>query len=435
MDQFEEITRKNRLIIKVIFSIPILIVILLLLAFLYFLPILLKLSEISETQEEILADSNITDQEARDYVSRMETDENIMNSFFLLHDQQYNMTLLILYGQTRDFDKIIIRTAKISEIDNNPVYHFYAGIAYMRKSQFDNATAEMNKVLAFEMETSPNTEVGDLLSQPYLDKFKEAAGIFIDVIDIQKKMEGKDFSKSVSAQDASKYIALLERLSAVVDISGSIQENLMLLEFYSITMDYEKIIDRAQLAVQVDDFPLYHYYLGFAYFEQNKKDLASVEFTKYLNGDSSEYPVFNTFDKIEYARMILEKIHYEKGQFSDSLKYAKEILSERVKLTSYHNNTEILKEFDDMINRRQSYIVSASDIDQDGLSDELESLLGLDKNSKDTDGDTFEDRQEFLFGYNPLKKSPGDIITEKEYSDFYYKIIASYYFNYNQSSQ
>lgn len=434
MNQFEEITRKNRGIIKVIFSIPILIVILLLLAFLYFLPTLLKLSEIGETQEEILADSYITDQEARDYISRMETDEDTMNSFFLLHDQQYNMTLLILYGQTRDFDKIIARTAKISEIDDNPIYHFYTGIAYMRKSQFDNATAEMNKVLAFEMETSTNTEVGDLLSQPYLDKFKEAAGIFIDVIDIQKKTEGKDFSNSVSAQEASKYIALLERLSTVVDISGSIQENLMLLELYSINMDYEKIIDRAQLAIQVEDFPLYHYYLGFAYFEQSQKDLALTEFQKYLDGDSSEYPIFNTLDKTEYARTVLEKIYYDKGQFTDSLRYAKEIVSERVRLAS-DNNAGILREFNEVVNRRQNYIISVSDIDQDGLSDELENLLGLDKNSKDTDGDTFEDRQEFMFGYNPLKKSPGDIITEKEYSDLYYKIIASYSSNYNQSNQ
>ncbi len=48
------------------------------------------------------------------------------------------------------------------------------------------------------------------------------------------------------------------------------------------------------------------------------------------------------------------------------------------------------------------------DVDQDGLSDEEEKILGTDPLLKDTDGDSYNDSVEVESGYDPLKPAPGD---------------------------
>jgi hypothetical protein len=53
----------------------------------------------------------------------------------------------------------------------------------------------------------------------------------------------------------------------------------------------------------------------------------------------------------------------------------------------------------------------ASDIDQDGLSDEEEQKLGTDPNNPDTDRDGYSDGAEVKSGYNPLKPAPDDKIS------------------------
>jgi hypothetical protein len=50
------------------------------------------------------------------------------------------------------------------------------------------------------------------------------------------------------------------------------------------------------------------------------------------------------------------------------------------------------------------------DSDQDGLSDQEESLYGTDPRSADTDRDGYSDGAEVSSGYDPLKPSPGDKI-------------------------
>lgn len=54
--------------------------------------------------------------------------------------------------------------------------------------------------------------------------------------------------------------------------------------------------------------------------------------------------------------------------------------------------------------------LSGQDSDTDGLSDMVEDSLGTDKNSKDSDGDSFKDKSELLNGYNP--KGAGKILTD-----------------------
>ncbi len=46
--------------------------------------------------------------------------------------------------------------------------------------------------------------------------------------------------------------------------------------------------------------------------------------------------------------------------------------------------------------------LEGTDTDEDGLSNVIEDSLGTDKNKKDTDGDSFSDKDEILDGYNPL---------------------------------
>lgn len=51
------------------------------------------------------------------------------------------------------------------------------------------------------------------------------------------------------------------------------------------------------------------------------------------------------------------------------------------------------------------------DVDQDGLSDEEEKVLGTDPLKKDTDDDSYSDGIEVESGYDPLKPAPGDKLT------------------------
>ena len=46
--------------------------------------------------------------------------------------------------------------------------------------------------------------------------------------------------------------------------------------------------------------------------------------------------------------------------------------------------------------------VGGEDSDGDGLSDTIERSLGSDPNKADTDGDSYDDKAEWLRGYNPL---------------------------------
>lgn len=52
------------------------------------------------------------------------------------------------------------------------------------------------------------------------------------------------------------------------------------------------------------------------------------------------------------------------------------------------------------------------DSDQDGLTNDEEKTYGTDPNKPDTDGDGYNDGSEIKAGYNPLKKAPGDKLTD-----------------------
>ncbi len=54
------------------------------------------------------------------------------------------------------------------------------------------------------------------------------------------------------------------------------------------------------------------------------------------------------------------------------------------------------------------------DTDQDGLSNDEEKLYGTDPNNRDSDNDGYGDGVEVESGYDPLKKAPGDKITQEE---------------------
>ena len=58
--------------------------------------------------------------------------------------------------------------------------------------------------------------------------------------------------------------------------------------------------------------------------------------------------------------------------------------------------------------------LSGQDSDADGLSDMVEDSLGTDKNSKDTDGDGYEDKSELLSGHNP--QGTGKILIDGVFS-------------------
>ncbi|MDD3191023.1 MAG: hypothetical protein PHI66_05045 [Candidatus Pacebacteria bacterium] len=57
------------------------------------------------------------------------------------------------------------------------------------------------------------------------------------------------------------------------------------------------------------------------------------------------------------------------------------------------------------------------DSDGDGLFDNMEEVVGTDKNDRDTDGDGYEDLAELKNGFNPLVKTPGDKFVDSAYSE------------------
>lgn len=58
--------------------------------------------------------------------------------------------------------------------------------------------------------------------------------------------------------------------------------------------------------------------------------------------------------------------------------------------------------------------VKGQDSDNDGLADTLEEALGTDKNLMDSDGDSFNDREELLSSYNPL--GDGDLYFDDNFA-------------------
>ncbi len=58
--------------------------------------------------------------------------------------------------------------------------------------------------------------------------------------------------------------------------------------------------------------------------------------------------------------------------------------------------------------------VTSKDSDKDGISDELEKILGTNSRRTDTDGDGFTDKSELLNGYNPIKKGNKKTAFEKK---------------------
>jgi hypothetical protein len=54
-------------------------------------------------------------------------------------------------------------------------------------------------------------------------------------------------------------------------------------------------------------------------------------------------------------------------------------------------------------------LANGQDSDNDGLSDQIENALGTEKNKKDSDGDSYNDKDEILSGYNPTGNGKLDI--------------------------
>ncbi|MFA7169622.1 MAG: hypothetical protein WC178_02100 [Candidatus Paceibacterota bacterium] len=56
------------------------------------------------------------------------------------------------------------------------------------------------------------------------------------------------------------------------------------------------------------------------------------------------------------------------------------------------------------------------DVDDDGLTDDLERILGTDVNQKDTDGDGYDDLTELQKGFNPLDGASESKLSEKDFT-------------------
>jgi len=372
MDQFEEMNRKNSRIIKVIIAIPLFFAVAVVAFFLYQLPDFLKLNAAYEAQKQVFMDEDITEDELEGYIVQMEGDGGIIDSDAILSDYGYNANLVSLYIENGDYEKARERLLKVIEYDDCILYHYYLGIIYFESGELDIAKTEIEKFLEYDMD--------DLYKEgdPYY--VFTVTGEMVGAADMLGLVNSRiDLSEMVSygiisERESREYADMINE--GDIAYSENIDIDLAFIKLYTKRGEYGKVVDRARSAIKKGDYFEYHYYIAVAYSQQNKRGLAASEMREYLEGN-------------------------------------REI---------YH---EVVSEYGSIVDNKQPYASYNPDADEDGLSDVLEILLSLDPDSKDSDSDGYEDGQEFLSGYNPLKASPGGEMTEQDYQDFNTLVIFS----------
>jgi len=280
-----------------------------------------------------------------------------------------------------------------------------------------------------------------------------------------------EISKSKGAQYAEK----LENIPLKFIFEDQYQYNYYLSAAYGAAGEYEKMIISSQKMVESGyEHPVSHYYLGEAYYNSGNYDDAEKELEKAIsmmddlrmednyifyeldalfleeeieihkvlayinikngNLDNVKTNLAFAIDGIiyslskEYIDSYNENLYYNYYGSYDLIPKTNEMFLDKKKeavVTEFADEIarEHSKHFDRIVIERTKESVYLIDTDGDGLSDNLEKVLGTGEYKKDTDKDGFNDREELVGGYNPLIKSPSDEMEGIDYYNLYLKII------------
>lgn len=447
MDQFEELVKRNGKIIKIVWGVPLLICILAVIGIMLCLPFLISVGRVQELERQIAADQSITPEKADFYIQEMEKDRKVKN--FLSGDVEYGSILLSLYNKKGDYDKAIELSSVLLDKRNVVVYHYYRGFAYFGKKEFDMAVKEMETVANTQPESSPD------LNENVLNMQKDAQSM-VTIIKFKKFLSDvKNQDESEGMEEIGEKLAEFEQDNNAMKIELSDPDfNFIYLEYNLLQKQYAKVINRASQSITAKDVPPYHYFLGVAYEGRGQNSNALREMNTFLTAQGTvKEDLVDESNSIvidkgkEYARILLADNYYNKGDYTKSVDSYKEFFYAGANF-SYNvekeksKNTD-MQEFYSTIVSKKDYLSSPingkgadplvlADGDRDGLSDNLENILGTGKDNEDTDGDSYEDEKELLFGHDPLRKSPDDKLTDKDYCDYFRKVLPYFASFYNQ---
>lgn len=437
MLQIKELMRWNKAGLKTLLGIPLLWIIVIIPLFIYLTPVWGSMSRIYSTKKAVLADDNLSMEEAGKYLSRLENDQALLDA--LIWDEKLNVALLKLYTRTEDYDSLLRRGDAALKRKDTRAYDPYlmsaynsrqlfyrkfydAGISAFYARRFDEAVEKLNFFLWEESRPSPLGGNPDIYKEEN-ENLKQQARLAFEAIHFVRPFDEAvswgnlgDIETEILSEKTSENQQLLEF------VLNNQAYNLTLLDFYLKKEDYEKTISRADMAIATDDLPSYHYYLGVAYSKTDRSAAAVKEMKIFLTRDPEAVSGNRLASQREYADLFLARHYSSQENYKESNRLLETVLRERAALAS-GTRGEILKEIVAVIINRQLPGFPVVDSDRDGLSDGLEDLLGLDKNNHDADKDRIRDGNEFLAGRSPWKKTPEDLYTQEDYYELYTKLL------------
>ncbi|MCK5085211.1 hypothetical protein KAK05_00700 [Candidatus Parcubacteria bacterium] len=284
-------------------------------------------------------------------------------------------------------------------------------------------------------------------------------------------MENGEISKNKGVEYAGK----LENIPLKFIFKDQYYYNYYLAEAYGASGEYDKMVFSAQKMIESgDEHPVSHYYLGWAYYKGGNYNNAEKELEKAISmmddlsaeEDYVSYELDTLFleEEIEiykaladvnvkkensnraktylalaidlrmyslseeYINNFNENLYYNYyGDYDFMPKIDEMPLDEKSEAIVIEFADKIVKEhsgyFDNIQIKKIKNSNYLSDGDNDGLSDNLEKVLGTSEYKKDTDKDGFDDKKELIGGYDPLVKSPLGVMDALDYYNLYLKII------------
>ena len=336
--------------------------------------------------------------------------------------------------------------------------------------QFDEINSKNKKIIKIIITLASFIVVSIMIPLSFFIYANVVLNNVIEDVDYGLKENGE-----ISKDKGIEYAKKLENIPLKFIFEDQYYYNYYLSEAYKASGEYDKMILSAQKMIESgDEHPVSHYYLGWAYYNDGNYDKAERELEKAIfmmddlsvEEDYISYELDTLFleEEIEVYK-ILADINIKKENSNRVKTYLAVAVNFRMYSLSeeyvnsynenlyynYYGNYDFPSEEDEMSldEKKQTIVIEfankivkahsdyfddieikkiknssyLSDSDKDGLSDNLEKVLGTSKYKKDTDEDGFDDKKELVGGYDPLVISPLGVMEDIDYYDLYLKII------------
>jgi len=442
MDQFEEINRKNGRIVKVILSIPIFFCVFIVVAFALYVPSFIKVAELGNLQVEILNQVDMTPVEADAYLTKLTGDSKVRD--ILSTNVRYNSALVKLYTKKGDYDMAIEKCSSLLEENDSVFYRYYLAEAYYEKGAFEDADREFIIVVNTAPEDFWEIDIYDDEAQARVDsiKIKANAQSRIDLVRLRKAIIDASADMELTKEKSSGYVNSFKLKDEFIEpLLGDSEFIVAYLDLCVSVRDFEEIKRIVPQAIAAQNNLSYHYYLGIIKEVDGEHEKALEEMKAALPGEG-----ITNFDGEDFysiaktkalAGIFVAEDYYAKGKYTESFDLYKQVSYQSTNIVDSNNKDDFVcaGEFYSLfVWKKEPSHESLTDLDQDGLSDDLEEVLGTDKNVKDTDGDGYEDEKEYFYGHDPLRKSPEDVLSDKDYCDIFRKALPYFAPFYNKTN-